>query len=325
MKIRQRTLASAAFLILTIGLAPQWAQAQSYPAQPVKLIVGFAPGGIADTIGRVIGQAMSESLKQPFIVENRAGASSVIAARAVINSPADGYNILVSTTAMPINEAAGAAQGISLGRDLIALSISAITPELLAVAPNSPVKTLKDLIAQAKKNNGVAYATAGAGTASHIAAEYLFKSNGINASHVPHKGGAPALTAVTGGHIELLSISMPAATQHVLAGTLRGLAVGAPQRAPALPDVPTAAEQGMPEYDFTSWVGFFAVPSTPPQVTSLLNSEINKALRDPAILARMAKMGFAANVADLPATEKMLNAEVAKWKKAVAVAGFGQK
>lgn len=325
MKIRQRTLASAAFLILTIGLAPQGVQAQSYPAQPVKLIVGFAPGGIADTIGRVIGQAMSESLKQPFIVENRAGASSVIAARAVINSPADGYNILVSTTAMPINEAAGAAQGISLGRDLIALSISAITPELLAVAPNSPVKTLKDLIAQAKKNNGVAYATAGAGTASHIAAEYLFKSNGINASHVPHKGGAPALTAVTGGHIELLSISMPAATQHVLAGTLRGLAVGAPQRAPALPDVPTAAEQGMPEYDFTSWVGFFAVPSTPPQVTSLLNSEINKALRDPAILARMAKMGFAANVADLPATEKMLNAEVAKWKKAVAVAGFGQK
>lgn len=325
MKINHHMIARAAFAAMAVCAASQIAQAQSYPSQPVKLIVGFAPGGIADSIGRIVGQAMAESLKQTVVVENRGGASSMIAARAVINAPADGYTLLVSTTAMPINEAAGTAQGISLGKNLIALSISAITPELLAVTPNSPVKTLKDLIAIAKKNNGVAYATAGAGTASHIAAEFLFKSHGVNASHVPHKGGAPALTAVTGGHIELLSISMPAAASHVRAGTLRGLAVGAPQRSSALPDVPTAAEQGVTEYQFTSWVGFFASSSTPPQVAALLNREINKALQNKDIAARLGKMGFNANIADLPATEKMLNAEVAKWKKAVAVAGFGKK
>lgn len=311
--------------IFALCSASHATQAQTYPDKPIKLIIGFAPGGIADSIGRIAGQIISESLKQPVIAENRAGASSIIAARAVIAAPADGYTLLVSTTAMPINEAAGTAQGIALGKDLIALSISAVTPELLAVAPNSPVKLLKELIASAKQKNGIAYATAGAGTASHIAAEYLFKTHGINASHVPHKGGAPALNAVTGGHIELLSISMPSATAHVRAGTLRGIAVGAPQRSPALPDVPSGAEQGMPEYDFTSWVGFFAAPGIPAPVAALLNSEINKALQNPDMRARMTKMGFNANIADLPATAKMLDAEVAKWTKAVKVAGFGQK
>ncbi|MGE3245020.1 MAG: Bug family tripartite tricarboxylate transporter substrate binding protein [Beijerinckiaceae bacterium] len=302
------------------------AQQDAYPGRPVKLVVGFAPGGIADTIGRLVGQALSESLKQTVVVENRGGASGTIAARAVLNAPADGYTLLVSTTAAPINEAAGVARDISLGKNLVALSISGITPELLAINAKSPVKSLKDLIDTArKKKDGIDYATAGAGTASHIAAEFLFRSLGIKAAHVPHKGGAPALTAVTGGHIELLSISMPPAVSHVKAGTLRGLAVGARQRSAALPDVATAAEQGYPQYDFTSWVGFFAAGATPQPILLKLNAEINKALGTRAVAERMQKIGFATNVADYPATGKMLDAEVAKWKKAVATIGYGKK
>lgn len=301
------------------------AQQSAYPNRPIKLVVGFAPGGIADSIGRLIGQSMSESLKQPVVVENRGGASSMIAARAVMNAPADGYTLLVSTTAMPINEAAGVAKGIGLGRNLVALSISAITPELLAVSANSPIKSIKDIAAIAKQKDGIPYATAGAGTASHIAAEFLFRSLNIKVSHVPHKGGAPALTAVTGGHIDLLSISMPPARGHVKAGTLRGLAVGAAQRSPALPDVPTGAELGIGQYSFTSWVGFFAATATPPDIQAVLNREINKALQSKPIQTRLLQMGFASNVADLKATAQMLSAEVAKWKKAVDVVGYGKK
>ena len=321
--LRAATIAGSLLLVAATGQAQ--AQQGAYPNHTIKLIVGFAPGGIADTIGRVVGQAISESLKQPVIVENRGGASGAIATKAVINAPADGYTILVNTTAMPINEAAGTGQGVSLGRDLVALSISAITPELLAVSSKSTVTSLAQLVEEARKKNGIAYATAGAGTASHIAAEYLFRSLKLNASHVPHKGGAPALNAVTGGHIELLSISMPAATPHVLSGSLRGLAIGAPQRSPALPDVPTGAELGFKAYNFTSWVGFFAASKTPPEVVTLLNREINKALQNKVILERLQKIGFAANVADVPATAKMLDAEIVKWKEAVAVAGFGKK
>ncbi len=319
------TIVGAGILGTVASAGPASAQKAAYPDRTIKLVVGFAPGGIADSIGRLIGQAMSESLKQTIVVENRGGASSMIAARAVMNAPADGYTLLVSTTAMPINEAAGTAKGISLGGNLIALSISAITPELLAVSAKSPIKSIKDIAAIAKAKDGIAYATAGAGTASHIAAEYLFRSLNIKTAHVPHVGGAPALTAVTGGHIDLLSISMPAARGHVKAGTLRGLAVGAPQRSSALPDVPTGAEIGIGQYAFTSWVGFFAASSTPPEVQTLLNREINKALQSKAIQTRLPQMGFLANVADLPATSQMLKSEVAKWKKAVEVVGYGKK
>lgn len=320
-----KTVGLGVSVLFAVAVGPALAQQDAYPNHAIKLIVGFAPGGIADTIGRVVGQAMSESLKQTVVVENRGGASGAIATKAVINAPADGYTILVNTTAMPINEAAGNGQGVSLGRDIVALSISAITPEMLAVSSKSPVTSLAQLVEVARKNNGVAYATAGAGTASHIAAEYLFRSLKLNAAHVPHKGGAPALNAVTGGHIELLSISMPAATPHVRSGSLRALAVGAPQRSPALPDVPTAAELGFKAYNFTSWVGFFAASKTPPEIVTLLNREINKALQNKVILERLEKIGFAANVADVPATAKMLDAEIVKWKEAVGVAGFGKK
>ncbi len=291
----------------------------------IKLIVGFAPGGIADGIGRIIGQRMSESLKQTVVVENRGGASSAIAARAVLNAPADGYTILVSTTAMPINEAAGTFQGIRPGVDLAPLSISAITPELLAVSAKSPIRNLKDLLEEARKKGGIAYATAGAGTASHIAAEYIFRSENIKAAHVPHQGGAPALNAVIGGHIEVLSISMPPAVSQVLAGNLRGIAVGAPRRAAALPDVQTALEQNYSKYQFTSWVGFFAAAQTPQPIVAKLNSEINKALSSQDISDRLAKLGFAPNIADVAATRAMLESEITKWREAVAVAGYGKK
>jgi tripartite-type tricarboxylate transporter receptor subunit TctC len=275
---------------LTLGTASP-SVAQQYPAQTITFVVAFAAGGVADTVARTVAQKLGERTGQNVVVENRAGAGGNLGAKFVTGAHADGYTVLVSTTAVPINHTLYKNRGYAT-EDLRVVAIVASTPEAVAAHPSNPAKSLAQFVRNAK-DKSVTYGTAGVGTASYIAAEYFFKVIAkITAVHVPFSGGAPAVTAAIGNHIDLLAVSMPAAVEQIRQGGLRGLGVASPQRASALPDVPTYAEQGFPDFYATSWVGFFVPAKTNAAVVTKLNAEINAILKDPAVEQRLKGTGF---------------------------------
>ena len=313
-----RALAAA----LTLALAHHAAAAQDYPTRNITVVVAFAAGGFADGIARLIGQKVSERLGQTVVVENRGGAGGNIAAKLVAGAAPDGYTLLVTTTGLAINETLAKNKGFAAS-DLKAVAIVGSTPEVLTVHPSNPAKTLPELI-KAAQGKSVSFGTAGVGTGSHIAAEYFFKALGkVQAVHVPFQGGAPAINAAVGNHVELLAASLAGGlAPQINSGALKGLAVASEQRVSIILNVPTYAEGGYPGFFAASWVGFFAPAQTDAAVLGKLNAAVNEALKEPDVQQRLTALGVVSSATPQPQADAYFRAETEKWRKMVNSIGL---
>jgi tripartite-type tricarboxylate transporter receptor subunit TctC len=258
-------------------LAPLPTMAQSdYPSRPIKLVVGFAPGGSTDIVARIVARQLGERLGQSIVVENRAGAGGTIAADAVAKAPADGYTLTLATTSThAISAGAYTKLPFVPTRDFTPISLVAITPYLLVVNPQVPARSLPEFVNHFKANDGkLNYASAGNGTATHLAMEMLKDAAKLDIKHIPYKGNAPADMALLSGEVQAVFGSMPALLQNAKAGKVRPIAVGTTTRSPALPDVPTVAEQGYPGFNAALWLGIMGPASMPAPVVDRLHREL---------------------------------------------------
>ena len=318
--LQRRTLVGlSTALLLGVGVR---AQPQiSYPTKPVKLVVAFAPGGPADIIARLLGQRLSESLGQPVVVENRAGAGGNVASGIVAKAAPDGYTLMINTSSLAVNVSLSKNPGFDADKDFTLASVVASSPNLLVAYPGLKAKNLQEVVAQAKSGK-LNYGTAGAGTTPHLTAEYLFKVLAkVDVTHIPFQGAGPALNASMGGQVEMACVALPAAVEMVKGGKVRGLAVTSNKRVAALPDVPTVAESGFAGFEDYTWVGVFAPSKTPPEVVQHLNSEINKILRSADFQTKLAGVGFEPVGGSTKEAAEYLKTELTKWAKVVKETG----
>jgi tripartite-type tricarboxylate transporter receptor subunit TctC len=280
------------FSILALGAAFTCA-AQGYPQRPVKLVLGFAPGGAADLVSRAFQEPLAKELGQPIIVENRPGAGSSIAAEMVAKSPPDGHTFLIaSPSSILVNPILSPKSGFDPIKDLIPVSKVSTSPLVVAVHPGLPVDSLRALIAHAKKNPGkLNYASSGSGAAPPLAAVLFMRLAGVEMVHVPFKGGGPAVQSVLAGDTQLSFATPPSVLGLVQAGRLRALAVTSRERTPLVPGVPGMVEAGLPDYEISFWYGFFVPAGTPPAVVKRLFEATRVALANPAVAGILAKEG----------------------------------
>jgi tripartite-type tricarboxylate transporter receptor subunit TctC len=268
------------------------AMAQPYPSKPIRILVGFAPGGAMDVVARTVGQKVSASIGQPVVVENKPGAGSNIAIRALIDSPPDGYTVMLVANGLTANPLLYTASPFDPNVDVVPISLVARLPVVIAVNASSELTTLAKLVAAAKARPGsLAYATPGSGSTPHLAVELFARSAGISLAHVPYKGGAPAITDVLGGQLPLVAVNAVEVLPHVKAGKLRVLATLGAERVATMPDVPTIAESGYPGFEASVWHAFIAPRGTPPAVVEKLKAEIHKALASADVKERLAGLG----------------------------------
>jgi tripartite-type tricarboxylate transporter receptor subunit TctC len=312
---------AAAFGAWCVALAES-AIAQDYPTKPVKIVVPYPPGGSSDIAARVVGQKLAEQTGQPFIVENRPGAGGNIGAEAVARSPADGYTLVLATTAHAINPSLFKSIGYRLLEDFTPVSQLTSGPLVIVAHPSLSASTVTELIALAKAKPGeLNFASSGNGQSTHLAAELFNSMAGTKMTHVPYKGSAPAIADVMGGQAALMFDTMISAMPHVKSGKLKALAVTSSTRSVAAPDLPTVAESGLPGYEVIAWNGLLAPAGTPKEVIAKLNSEIKKILDQPEIRDRFEGQGFSAESTPPESFAAFLQAEVAKWAKVVKDSG----
>ena len=320
MKIQQPVGPIAALVLLAFAST---ADAQSWPSKPIRIISPYPPAGANDLLARIIAPKLSEQLGQPVVVENRAGATGNIGAELVAKAPADGYTLLMGQAGnLTINISLMAKIPFDPVRDFSPVTMVASTPNVLVVHPSLPVRTVKDLIALAKAKPGqINYATSGIGSPGHLAAELLNKSAGIRLVHIPYKGAAPALLDVVAGNAHLYFTSAVSAQPFIPSGRLRMVAVASAKRSPSLPEVPTVAEAGFPEFDVSSWWGVVAPASTPREVVMRLQTEIHRVIALPEIRAKLAEQGLdiATNTPEQFAA--YIKSETAKWAKLIREVG----
>jgi tripartite-type tricarboxylate transporter receptor subunit TctC len=320
MRYAKLVMACALGLSFAAAASPP-AHAQFSPNQPVTLVVGFAAGGAADIIGRLIAEQLGSHLDgAKVVVENRGGASGNTAARLVASSSPNGHTILVTTTAIAVNETLSKDKGFS-SSDLRAISIAAATPDVLVVNPNNPAKTLQELVANGKKKS-ITFGTAGVSTSPYVAAAYFFKELAkIEAVHVPFPGGAPALNALLGGHIDAVAITLPTPVPHIKDGRLRGLAVASKERMAVVPNVPTYEESGYPGFLHDTWVGLFVSSKTSDDIAGKLNNAVNTVLSDKQFQKRLNDIGFRAEPRSLGAADGYYRSEIRDWNKMITQIG----
>jgi tripartite-type tricarboxylate transporter receptor subunit TctC len=310
--------ASAAALPAVSRIA--WAQA--YPARPVRIIVGFAPGGATDIMARLMGQSLSERLGQQFVIENRPGAASNVGTEAVVNAAPDGYTLLVVTSVNAINATLYEKLNFNLIRDVTPVASTHREPFVMEANPSVPVKTVAEFIAHAKANPGkINMASAGIGSGNHISGELFKMMTGVNLVHVPYRGGGPALVDLLGGQVQVMFATMSSSIEYVRAGKLRALAVTTATRSPVLPDIPTVAEF-VPGYESSFWTGVGAPRNTPADIVEKLNKEINVALADPKMRARLADLGGTPLPGSPAQFGKLIVDETEKWGKVIKFAGI---
>jgi tripartite-type tricarboxylate transporter receptor subunit TctC len=313
MKCTMRLLAFCVGLLIAGG-----AGAASYPDHPVRVIVGFTAGGPTDVIARIVAQKLSASLGQQFLVENKPGAGSNIASAEVAKAPHDGYTITVVSTGFMVNMSLYAHVPYDAVKDFTPITMVAYSPNVIAVNPSLPAKSIKELIALLKANPGkYSFAGPGIGSTPHLSGELFKQQFGLDMVHVPFPGAADAINATIGGHTQIAFTALPPALANIKAGKLRGLAVLAFKRAAELPDVPTMAEAGFPGQEADTLTGVLAPAGTPKEIITLLNHEIAKAVADQDVTERLLKLGFVP-VANKPEEfGARIKSEIAKWGKVV--------
>ncbi len=316
MKIVRRQFMHLAAGAAALPAAARLAKAETYPARPVHIIVPVPPGGALDIIARLIGQWLSQHLGQPFVIENRPGAGTNIGVEAAVRSSADGYTLLLIPPSVTIN-ATLYKLSFNFIRDMTPVAMISQLPLVMEVNLSVPAKTVPEFIAYAKANAGkVTMASGGSGSPSHIVGELFQAMTGIKMVHVPYRGGAPALTDLMGGQVQVMFSPLPESIAAIKADKVRALAVTTAQRSAALPQVPSVAES-VPGFEAGTWQGIGAPKSTPAEIVAKLNREINAGLADPAIKARLAGLGTAPAPMSPAAFEKLIVAETAKWAKVI--------
>jgi len=296
MKLRLALAISALLLGLDVS-----AQAPPYPSKPIRLVVGFAPGGAADTVARAIAEPLGRALGQPVVIENRAGAGSSIAAESVARSPPDGYSLLIASPAsISVNPALNPKLGYKPS-DLAPITKVSTSPLLIVVNPATGIGSVKELIAEAKKSPGkLNYATSGVGAAPHLGALSFSLATGIQMVHVPFKGGSPAVMSLVAGDTQVSFATPPSVLPMVKAGRLRALAVTSPERSPLMPDVPGMVEAGVPDYSIAFWYGFFVPAGTPPEIIRKLFDATLAAAQRPEVKAALAREGTEVSLSRSP-------------------------
>ena len=300
------------------------AHAQVYPAKPLRMIVAYPPGGGTDIVGRMLAQKLGESLGQSVVVENRGGASGNIGTELAARAAPDGYTILMGNVAPnAINVSLFKDLAFDPVADFAPVSLVASTPNILVVHPSTPARTVKEVIALAKAKPGTLnFASAGMGSSSHLAGELFRILAGVEIVHVPYKGAGPAMVDVLSGQVQLYFATLPAAMPHVKPGKLAPVAVTSARRSPALPDLPTVAESGVPGYEASTWYGVLAPAHTSPAVVARLHGDIVKILADAALHARLADQGFDPVGSSPEEFGAYIKSEILKWGKAIRDAGI---
>jgi tripartite-type tricarboxylate transporter receptor subunit TctC len=320
MSIARRTLLK---LLASGAIAPAFSRAAwpaDYPTRSVRIVVTYPAGGGADTSARIISNWLSERLGQSFVVENRGGAGGNIGTEAVVTAPADGYTLLQASAANAINATLYEKLSFNFIRDFEPIASLVGAPHLMFVTPSFPAKTVAEFIAYAKANPGkVTYASAGVGSSNHVSAEMFKMMTGVDLVHVPYRGGAPALTDLMGGQVQMMFSDILTAGGQWREGKIRALAVGAASRLPTWPDLPTVAET-VPGFEATSWWGLCAPRGTPGEIISKLNAEVNAGLRDPKIKQRLTDLGVLILGGSPAQFSKMIADETEKWGKVVKFA-----
>src|SRR5260370_28774 len=315
------------FLYLAAGAAAlpavsRFAWAQAYPARPVRIIVGCPAGRPQDIVARLMGQWLSERLGRKFVIDNRSGAGGNIGAETVVNAPPDGYTLLLVGSPNAINASLYDKLTFVFLRDIVPVAAIARVPLVLEVHPSVPVRTVPEFIAYVRANPGnVNFASAGIGTPQHVAGELFKMMTGISMLHVPYRGAAPALTDMVGGQVQVMFDTTPASISFIRAGKLRPLAVTTAARWNGLPDIPTVGDF-VPGYEANSWYGIGAPRNTPAEIVEELNKEINAALADPTMKARLADLGGTMLPGSPAEFGKLLAEETEKWDKVVKFAGL---
>ncbi len=309
-------------LLLALGVAGTHAQS-AYPNKPVRLIVPFAPGGSNDIVARIIGHKFAESMAQQFIIDNRGGASGIIGTDLAAKAAPDGYTLLMMSLTLAVNPSLYKKLPYDTQKDLLPVSLVASAPLILVVHPSLPVKSLKDLIAHIKANPGkFNFGSGGPGTTPHLAGEMLKSMAGLQMTHVPYKGGGPALADLVGGQLQLMLENIPSTLPHVKSGKLRVLALTGLTRSALVPEVPTLDEAGLKGYEIVGWNGLFLPAATPKAIVSRLHAQTVKALAQPDIKERLKGMG-AEGVGSTPAQfGAFVQAEIRKWARVVRDAGL---
>jgi tripartite-type tricarboxylate transporter receptor subunit TctC len=299
------------------------ALAQGYPAKPIKIVVPFTPGGTTDVLARAVGQKLTANWGQPVVIDNRPGAGGNIGSEVVAKAAGDGYTLLMGTISTHgINPSLYTKLPFDAVKDFAPVSLVARVPNVLVLHPSVPANSVKELIALAKAKPGqLNFASSGNGTSIHLSGEMFKTMAGVQMSHIPYKGSAPALTDLLGGQVSLMFDNMPTALPHVKAGRLKALAVTTAKRSPALPELPTVAESGLPDFEATSWFGVLAPAATPKEIVNKLSGEIAKILKTPDVQAQLSGQGAepVGSTAEEFATH--IKSEMAKWAKVVKESG----
>jgi tripartite-type tricarboxylate transporter receptor subunit TctC len=322
MKLPRRSFLHLAAGAAALPAVSRIARAQAYPARPVRIVVGFAAGGGVDIVARLIGQWLSERLGQAVIVENRPGAATNIGTEAVVRAPPDGYTLLLVSTSGTINATLYEKLNFNFIRDIAPVAGIITVPNVMMVNPSVPAKTVPEFIAYAKANSGkINMASSGTGSSLHLSGELFKLMAGVNLTHVPYRGTAPALTDLLGGQVQVIFSPMPGSIEYIRAGKLRALAVTTAKRSDELPDIPTVGEF-VPGYEASAWYGLGAPRNTPTEIVDRLNRDVNAGLADPKLKARFADLGgmmLAAPPADFG---KLIADETEKWAKVIRVANI---
>jgi tripartite-type tricarboxylate transporter receptor subunit TctC len=319
---RSRNILHALFAILCL-VGSTFALAQGYPMRPVKIVVPFPPGGPTDIVGRLVATKLSDSLGQQFVVENRAGAGGTVGSEAVTQAAADGYTLLYgSTSTLAMAPSLYRQLAYDPRKSFAPISLVSIGPLLIVVNASVPARTLAQLIALAKEKPGsLNYSSAGNATPPHLAAEMFKSMTGVDMVHVPYKGGAPALQAVTAGEVQVLFEGLVTLLPQIKAGRLRALAISGNARDPALPDVPTVAEAGLPAFQVMFWSGLVAPVGTPPEVVSTLNVALRHALAGNDARDTLTRLGLAP-AGNAPADfARFIDAEILRWEQVIKSSG----
>jgi tripartite-type tricarboxylate transporter receptor subunit TctC len=317
---RQLLQFGAAALAATAGSSVAWAQA--YPTRPVRVIIGWPAGGVADIVARLMAQWLSERLGQPFVVENRTGAATNLATEAVIRAPADGYTLLWATGANGTNATFYQKLNFNFISDIAPIASIIDVPLVMVVKPSFPAKTVSEFIAYAKSNPGkVNMASAGSGNPNHIAGELFKMMTGIDMLHVPYRGDPPAITDLIGGQVQVYFSTLGTSIEYIRAGKLRPLAVTTATRLEVLPDIPPVGDF-LPGYEASSWQGLVGPKNTSAEIVDMVNKLINTALVDPRMKARFAELGVMVLSGSPVDFEKLIASDTEKWAKVIRFAGI---
>ena len=321
-ELPRRTFLQMAACAAALPAVSRFAWAQTYPARPVRIVVGLTAGSASDIVARIMGQWLSEHLGQQFVVENRPGAGTNIAAEAVVRSVPDGYTLLLAASPNAINASLYDKLSFNFIRDIAPVAAISREPNVIVVNPSLPTRTVPELIAYAKANPGrINMASAGNGTTSHLAGELFKMMTGVNMVHVPYRGGGPALTDLLAGQVQVFFPPMVVPVGQIRAGKLRALAVTTATRSEALPDIPTVGEF-VPGYEASVWFGLGVPKGTPAEVINKLNQETNAALTDIKIKARMAESGGTVLPGSPADFGNLIAEETEKWSKVVREANI---